>query len=404
MKDSWHTKRLADFAIAVSTGPFGSLLHKSDYVDKGVPLVNPINMVDENIVPDETKLISDITRRRLSNYVLKEGDVVVARRGEIGRCAVVGPNEDGWVCGTGSFFIRPLTTVEPQFLAYLIRSDGYRERLERLSTGTTMRNLSNTALGDLKVSMPPLREQQRILGIIGEAFHRIAVAKAHTEKNLQNARALFESRLQSVFTERGEGWVERRLGDLATFRNGINFTKSGRGDAIKIVGVKNFQNDYWAPLDHLDTVITDGVLPDSDMLMENDLLFVRSNGNMELIGRCLLVGAVADKITHSGFTIRARLNDDGVVPKYLCHFLKSNKARQEMIEGGTGTNIKSLNQSTLSTLVIPFPPGPEQSRIVDQIEALRAETQRLESIYRRKLIALEALKKSLLHQAFNGQL
>jgi restriction endonuclease S subunit len=214
MKDGWQTKRLADFSVTVSTGPFGSILHKSDYVDDGVPLVNPINIVGESIVPDPSKLISDATKRRLTNYVLNEGDVVVGRRGEIGRCATVGPNENGWVCGTGSFFIRPLQTLHPQFLAHLIRSNGYREKLEQLSTGTTMKNLSNTSLGDLAISVPPFPEQQRIVAILEEAFEGIATAKANAEKNLHNARALFESHLQSVFTERSNGWEEKSVGEL----------------------------------------------------------------------------------------------------------------------------------------------------------------------------------------------
>lgn len=403
-KDGWATKRLTDFVAAVSTGPFGSLLHKSDYVDDGVPLVNPTNIVGDRIVPDPAKLIGKVTKQRLNSYVLQTGDIVVGRRGEIGRCAVVGSDQDGWLCGTGSFFIRPLPSVDSRFLANLIRSDGYRERLEQASTVTTMRNLSNTALGDLEVSIPPLPEQRRIVGILDEAFEGIATAKANAEKNLQNARALFESHLQSVFTQRGEGWEEKRFGDLATFRNGINFTKASRGDSIKIVGVRDFQKNYWAPLDSLESVVTDGTLPDSDLLQENDVLFVRSNGNPELIGRCLLVGMVSEKITHSGFTIRARLNGGGVTPKYLCHFLRSNKARREMIDSGTGINIKSLNQTTLSGLVIPAPSLSDQNRVVGQLEALGAETQHLASIYQQKLAALDELKKSLLHQAFSGEL
>lgn len=153
MKAGWQTSCLGDCA-AVSTGPFGSILHKSDYVDDGVPLVNPINIVGDSIVPDTSKLISGETIKRLSNYVLDEGDVVVGRRGEIGRCAVVGPNEKGWVCGTGSFFVRPSPSLDSQFLAHLIRSPEYREQLENLSTGTTMKNLSNTALGSLVISAP----------------------------------------------------------------------------------------------------------------------------------------------------------------------------------------------------------------------------------------------------------
>src|SRR5205807_2409504 len=151
-----------------------------------------------------------------------------------------------------------------------------------------------------------------IISILNEGFDGIGVAKANAEKNRRNARALFEGHLESVFTRRGAGWSEGRLGELATFRNGINFTKSSTGESVQIVGVRDFQNDFWAPLDNLETVTTDGTLPASDMLKENDLLFVRSNGNLELIGRCLLVGPVAQNIAHSGFTIRARMNGDRV--------------------------------------------------------------------------------------------
>jgi len=271
-------------------------------------------------------------------------------------------------------------------------------------TGATVQGVKLPFVKSLQIPLPPLPEQQRIVGILDEAFDGIATAKANAEKNLQNARALFESHLQSVFTLRGEGWEERRLGDLVTFRNGINFTKSSRGDSVKIVGVKDFKNNFWSPLDNLDTVTTDGTLRDTDKLKENDLLFVRSNGNMELIGRCLLVGAVTEKITHSGFTIRARLSGDGLLPKYLCHYLKSNNARREMIDSGIGTNIKSLNQATLSALVIPFPSSAEQGRIVEQIETLNVETQHLGTIYQQKFAALDDLKKSLLNQAFSGAL
>ncbi len=107
---------LASFAALVSTGPFGSMLHASDYSDAGMPLVNPINIVEGSIRPDPNKLIKEATKSRLAGYILRTGDIVVARRGEIGRCAVVGPTEDGWVCGTGCFFVRPLPSIYPPLL------------------------------------------------------------------------------------------------------------------------------------------------------------------------------------------------------------------------------------------------------------------------------------------------
>ena len=250
----------------------------------------------------------------------------------------------------------------------------------------------------------PLPEQHRIVTILDEAFDGITTAKANAEKNLQNARALFESYLQSVFTERGEGWGMKPLGEMAAFRNGINFTKTSKGDPIRILGVKDFQSNHWAPLESLDSIIPDGVVPDSDTLQKNDIVFVRSNGNPELIGRCLLIGDVSERTTHSGFTIKARLQTEDVLPTYLCHFLKSGRTRREMIDGGNGANIKSLNQGTLSRLVIPFPSLADQVQIVQRLEEIQEETQRLESIYQQKQSALDALKKSLLHQAFSGQL
>jgi len=117
-----------------------------------------------------------------------------------------------------------------------------------------------------------------------------------------------------------------------------------------------------------------------------------------------IVGNVPDKISHSGFTIRIRPASTEVLSNYLCHFMKSADTRKRLTEGGTGTNIKSLNQGMLSALIVPLPPVTEQKVIVRKLEELSGETQRLESVYQRKLVALEALKKSLLHQAFSGQL
>jgi type I restriction enzyme S subunit len=164
--------------------------------------------------------------------------------------------------------------------------------------------------------------------------------------------------------------------------------------------VRSFQNHFFAPLDDLDTVTIDGHLSELDSLRRDDILTVRSNGNVELIGRCILVGDVKEKTSHSGFTIRIRLSNCEVLPKYLCHFMKSAAPRTLLIE----TNIKSLNQGTLSALTIPFPPVSVQTVLVEKLEALSVETQRLVSIYRQKLVALDALKKSLLQQAFSGEL
>jgi len=332
----------------------------------------------------------------------------MARRTDVLLCVVgatCGKINLGEECAIGRSVaaIRPHPAKLDQFYLYYFMMT-LVERLRSGSVGAAQTVISKDMVETVQIPFPPLPDQQRIVGILNEAFAGIATAKANAEKNLQNARALFESHLQSVFSQRGKGWVEKPLGDLATFRNGINYTKDSKGERIKIVGVRNFQKNFSAPLDDLDTVTIDGELSELDSLKQDDILAVRSNGNIELIGRCLLVGDVTDKISHSGFTIRIRLAPGEVLPSYLCHFMKSASSRKRLTEGGTGTNIKSLNQGMLSALTIPFPPVSAQKLIVKKLENLSEETQRLESIYQQKLLALEVLKKSLLHQAFTGQL
>ena len=140
------------------------------------------------------------------------------------------------------------------------------------------------------------------------------------------------------------------------------------------------------------------------MLREGDILTVRSNGNPELIGRTLLAEKVDGDVSHSGFTIRIRIEDKNVYPVYLCHYLKSKKARELLVKSGTGTNIKSLNQGALTALVIPLPKIAEQNAIVKKLDALSAQTKELEAIFRKKIADVDELKKSVLQKAFAGEL
>jgi type I restriction enzyme S subunit len=400
MRSGWQWKRLCDFAAAVSTGPFGSLLHKSDYVDDGVPLVNPINIVGDRIVPDPTKLIDEATTQRLSAYILEEGDIVVGRRGEIGRCAIIGPEESGWVCGTGCFFVRPLPSIDSQFLAHLIRSNDYREKLENASTGATMKNLSNTALGDLLIAVPPLPEQQRIVGILDEAFDGIAIAKVNAEKNLRNTRALFESHLQSVFTQGGEGWPLKKLGELCDqitdgTHNSPPYVESG----IPMLDSKHvnagFAIDDGEPEKFI-TRETDELLAKRCKPRAGDIL-ISSRGT---IGKIAIVRNGQD-FNIMGNMILIRL-PDGVSREFAAFYLYSKARHIELIARGAAQKGLYLNQ--IRDYAIPLPTPWEQAEVGKRLDLLDVETRHLESLYQRKLYALDALKEALLHRAFSGQL
>lgn len=405
MKDGWQLRPLGDLC-KYQRGLTYAKSDEAELSDNVVLRATNIDLSTNLLDFEELKYISDNVVVPDSKKVKKGSLLICTASGSKSHLGKVAYIDDDYDYAFGGFMgmVTPTNAILPKYLFHLMTSESYKDFIGELSDGANINNLKFDDLKRFQIPYPALAEQRRIVGILDEAFEGIATARAHAEKNLQNARALFESHLQSVFTRRGDGWDERTFDELVEFRNGVNFTKTSRGDPVKIVGVRDFQKSFWAPLEQLDTVVTEGKIPTSDLLKENDLLFVRSNGNLELIGRSLLVGKVTDKIVHSGFTIRARLKSADVTPKYLCRYVKSDIARRRMIDGGIGTNIKSLSQGTLAALEIPIPPESDQNTIVAQIELLEAETQRLESLYRRKLTALDELKKSLLDQAFRGEL
>jgi type I restriction enzyme S subunit len=168
LPDGWAWSRFADFALDVSTGPFGSLIHQSDYVSDGIPLVNPSHMIDGRIVPDQSVSLPMETAKGLNSYRLNNGDMVMARRGEVGRVALVTEVEDGWLCGTGSFVLRFTPQVSRAFVCTLFKCASVRSYLAGAAVGTTMVNLNHGILLKMPIAVPPLPEQHRIVAKIDQ--------------------------------------------------------------------------------------------------------------------------------------------------------------------------------------------------------------------------------------------
>jgi len=163
LPSGWTAARLSDVVVELQTGPFGSSLHKSDYEMGGTPVVNPASIRNGRIVPVAKMAVGTDTLERLAHFKLRAGDIVMGRRGEMGRCAVVAEDEDGWLCGTGSLILRLPDSVCADYLATLIGSPDVREYLQGSSVGTTMRNLNQSILLAMSIGLPPLAEQHRIV-------------------------------------------------------------------------------------------------------------------------------------------------------------------------------------------------------------------------------------------------
>lgn len=162
----WPLVRLDELA-EIKIGPFGSLLHKEDYIENGHALVNPSHIVDSKIVIDPKLTISDEKYDELSSYALRIGDVILGRRGEMGRCAVV--YEEGLVCGTGSMIIRPGTEMKPYFLQNIISSPAYRRVIEGKAVGVTMMNLNAPTVSSFMIPKLPVKLQEEYLEFVNQS-------------------------------------------------------------------------------------------------------------------------------------------------------------------------------------------------------------------------------------------
>ena len=193
----WSMSPLADASDEIQIGPFGSLLHQEDYVPDGIPLINPMHIKDGKIIPGLDQGITQQKFDELPIYQLKAGDLVMGRRGEMGRCAIVTAEHGPLMCGTGSLYIRPnATTATATYLFHVLTSVSMKAKLEEFSLGATMPNLNKGIVAGLRVSLPPLPLQKTFATRIAS----IEALKTTHRHALAALDALFASLQQRAFT------------------------------------------------------------------------------------------------------------------------------------------------------------------------------------------------------------
>ncbi len=187
--DKVDLSELADIKI----GPFGSLLHKGDYIEGGYALLNPSHIIDGKIAPDSELTVSREKYEELSAYHLKAGDVVMGRRGEMGRCAVVPC--DGYLCGTGSLLIRTKGDVTADYIQKIISFPSFKKAIEDMAVGQTMPNLNVPIVSKFQIIKPPIEVQHSYYAFVEQTDK----SKVAVQKSLDEAQLLFDSLMQQYF-------------------------------------------------------------------------------------------------------------------------------------------------------------------------------------------------------------
>jgi type I restriction enzyme S subunit len=387
MNKGWQTKQIGDLCeVIAGQSPEGKFYNAEG---KGMPFYQGKKEFGEKFIEAPTTWTTQTTK------VAKNGDILISVRAPVGPVNFATEQ----VCiGRGLAAIRSGAELNRDFLFYqllhLQPDIAGRE-------GAVFASINKSEIEALPLAFAPLAEQQRIVGLLDEALAGLATAKTNAELNLQNAHDIFESYLQSVFTQRGKGWVDRQLASLC---NEITVGHVGpMKTKYKEGGIPFLRSQNIRPFEISmeNAMFIDDAFHRAlkkSQLRPGDLAIVRT-------GYPGTAAVIPPELTDSNCSdlVIVRPSKE-VSPHFLAAFFNSTFGKQLVLGKIVGAAQKHFNITAAKEVMLHVPPMPEQRTIIAKIDALREETQRLASLYERKLGALEALKKSLLHRAFSGEL
>lgn len=406
MKNGWQTRTLGDVCEIVNGGT--PKTGTPEFWNGEYRWITPAEM-GRRASPFVSETARTLTAAGLENSsarLIPPNSVILSSRAPIGHLVI---NKQPMAFNQGCKGLIPTDGIQTKFLYYYLFS--IRERLDSLGTGATFRELSVGKLKCVEISAPSENEQRRIVGILDEAFAGVATAKANAEKNLQNARALFESQLESVFSQ--SGWTERSVGALVAEGS---LTKPFDGNHGEIHPKQSDYTESGVPFimacdlkdgsvdtEHCKFIsrksaasLRVGFAKDGDVLISHK----------GTIGRSAILSTKDEHVMLTPQVTAYRVKDRSkLFNRFIRFYFMSAMFQREMVDAAKDGSTRAYVGITKQLLLhFRFPELTEQQKIVRQLDILALETGRLDSTYQQKFMALEALKKSLLHQAFTGNL
>jgi type I restriction enzyme S subunit len=400
VKAGWQTEKLGEVCAFLNRGI------SPKYLDEGGLCVLNQKCVRDHRVSYEPSRRHDEEAKSVSpERLIRRGDVLInsTGTGTLGRVAQIReePHEPTTVDSHVTIARPKEGMFFEDFFGYMLIfiEEAIKEAGEGCGGQT---ELARSVLAEkFLVSYPTATEEQhRIVAILDAAFDSIATAKANAEQNLQNARALFESHLQQVFTERGEGWVDRTLDNVCVVERGSSprpiksfFTTAT--DGVNWIKIGDTEEGGKYVFSTAQKITREGA-KQSRYVKEGDFILTNSMS----LGRPYIMKT--DGYIHDGWFV-LRLGE-GIEAEFFYYMLSSTYVQDQFHTLAAGAIVKNISGDLVKKAVLPIPPLSQQKELTERFVEFSEETQRLESLYRQKLAALDELKKSLLHQAFSGQL
>lgn len=402
----WATVRLGDEVAAgravVQTGPFGSQLHQHDYVDDGVPVVMPKDIVDGDIDLSGVARVGDAKAQAMARHALSDGDIVFPRRGDIRKCALVTSQTEGSLCGTGCLKIQVNSAVfEPKFLYYLMSSNEVGSWLEGRAVGTTMLNLSAGILTDLVIPAPPLLVQASIVSTVSAYDDLIDNNRRRIKLLEDSVRLLFDEWFVSTGSS---SWPTSTLQQLCTDEGGIQTGPFGSqlhqsdysDEGVPVVMPKDLATM------RIDTEAIARIpehLADElgrHRMRRGDIVF----GRRGEIGRRAFIGRRQEGYFCGTGCLRLRPDPARVHPRYLFEILRAPAVAGDIANRAKGSTMANLSAGALQGVTVPVPPRELQDRFASFADDVSEQTDTLDEQSRK----LRTARDLLLPRLMSGEL
>ncbi|MFY8097054.1 MAG: restriction endonuclease subunit S [Flavobacterium sp.] len=378
------------------------------FTETGVKLLNVGNINNGKIDLSKTSihLSEEEANGKYKHFLVDDGDLLIACSGIVvdnfhNKIAFAKKEHLPLCLNTSTMRFKALNDeVDLNYFKYYLQTVHFTAQLRKLITGSAQLNFGPSHIKKIDLLLPPLETQKHIARILDDA----AALRNKTEQLTKEYDALGQSIFADMFGDpvRNEkGWKKNKLGKLGVFKNGLNYSKTENGNRLKVIGVGDFKHfSEIKNLDNISYIEMDDFPKDDFLLKDKDLLFVRSNGNKELVGRCLIVYVGNEKVSFSGFCIRFRRNSISLNDNYLVQLLQRAEFKKYIFKNGRGANIQNINQELLSNVEIQLPPIELQNEFAKKITLIEKQKE----LAKQELKESENLFNCLLQKAFKGEL
>ena len=401
MKQDWANDKLCDIVLIGDGNHSSNYPKKSEMVTEGIPFIRATNIINGKITKDDMRYITKEKHENLKKGRLLTGDILFSNRGQIGKMAIVNKSLNNSNLNSQLAWFRCLESINNKFLYYQLLSPIQFNKIMNQQSGTALQQVTIRQLKNIEVSYPSLTEQKRIVAKLDDCFAAIDKARANVEKNLNNAKELFQSQLNEIFSQKGDGWVDKILDEIGEIQTGTTPStkdKSNYGDFIPFVKPPHFKPD--GSIDAGNSMLSESGLKIGRLFPPNSVLMV-------CIGATIGKTGFTETAVSSNQQINCLTPNENYYPKLLYYGLISPFVQKQVADIGRGAQatLPIINKTKWQGLSINIPESKsEQNKIVKQLDDLKSQTQSLESNYQQELEALDELKKSILQKAFRGEL